>query len=311
LTYRFATVDLTSPFAPAPLATVNLVVAGKALGWPNRIVATTVGGRRFAIVVGGVSGQGRLAVVEVTDPLNPVVQAIVDLEGSWGKSVTHGAGGTVYVGTPEGLEAYSVLEPSSPKLLGVLPSVVTGVGEAMVANGLAVGAGKNGGLSVSALLVRPSLGLSTYIVVDDNFQSVDGVPEFQGSVVPKDFETLTAELVLLEGGEGISTLTPAPSPDGTLVVPVTKGLLVPEPAPPSGAQLVLNRGLGDETAALLDLYGNGLIRPLLSIAARPQFATDAAISEGPPLLRVRLDLDAANNRLCLVWFDRLFVTVWR
>ena len=81
MTYRFATVDLTSPFAPAPLATVALVLAGKALGWPNRIVATAVGNRRFAIVVGGASGQGRLAVVEVTDPLNPVVQAIVDLEG--------------------------------------------------------------------------------------------------------------------------------------------------------------------------------------------------------------------------------------
>ena len=29
-----------------------------------------------------------------------------------------GPGGTVYVGTPEGLEAYSVLDPSAPKLVG-------------------------------------------------------------------------------------------------------------------------------------------------------------------------------------------------
>jgi hypothetical protein len=119
----------------------------------------------------------------------------------------------------------------------------------MVANGLAVGAGKNGGLSVSALQVTPSLGLSTYIVVDDNFQSVDGVPEFQGSAVPKDFETRTAGLALLEDHAAVSLPTPSSSPNGTLVAPVVKGLPLARPKPPSemlnGAQFVLNRGLGD------------------------------------------------------------------
>ena len=94
-------------------------------------------------------------------------------------------------------------------------------------------------------------------------------------------------------------MTPVPDTAKRHVANVAKGLQLPRPAPPkpNGAQLILNRGLGNEKRTMLDLNGLGLIRPLVSID------TGRTNRAGQPTVRVKLEVDLVNGGSCVVFHD--------
>ncbi|KKN62823.1 hypothetical protein LCGC14_0507750, partial [marine sediment metagenome] len=50
---------------------------------------------------------------------NPVVLSVVELQGSYGNSLAFGEDGTtVYVGTPETIEAYTLVDAGNPQHAG-------------------------------------------------------------------------------------------------------------------------------------------------------------------------------------------------
>lgn len=119
----------------------------------------------------------------------------------------------------------------------------------------------------------------------------------------------TAEILLYEANQVVTSLSATPSPDGMWVANVPQGLQLPRPPTTqelNGAELVLNRGLPDERAGLLDLYREPLVRPLVQIQVmRLDVPGGAVVTNlaGAPKMRVKLDVDPVNGTVCVLSYD--------
>ncbi len=85
----------------------------------------------------------------VSDPENPLVLLVIELQGTYGTSLAFDADGTtVFVGIPEGVEAYNLTDPDNPQLAGVIAATGS---VAIAPNDILVTAGQDLGLTTHRL----------------------------------------------------------------------------------------------------------------------------------------------------------------
>ena len=216
--FRFATVNLGTPSIPIAITDIPLELGGVQFGWPNRIELTTVNDRQLAILVGGGGGTGKLAVIDVTDTQNPLIQAFVTLQGSWGSSIAIDQDGfTVFVGTPEGVEIYNLTDPAIPVFAGVIDGLS---GEIAAADGVLVSANTQVGVQTAALrrtAVISEITPAPVIVQGSDLVTATDIT-INVEVLPQDARFDSTEVRIFENGVLLETLpTQHFSPKGKAV----------------------------------------------------------------------------------------------
>jgi len=276
------------------------------VGVPTDVGFAEIGGADLALVVGQgrVPGSdarvGRLAVVDVTDPKNPKLLSVTSLEGSNASGLALSGLDTVLVSTPEGVESYSFLNPSRPRLSGKLPGIAGALGDLSLANenAVLVSVGKNKELKLTALAVVPTLGIvpspvvtgeETLIPADPafgHFRKILQPGNFVVGRIPEEFEVTTAEVELLRETSPFATLPASVLPDGQILVRFEPGAALPMPSPRMRA--VLNRGTALEKFSAPEPV---LFAPLLF-----------GVKE---LVPIAIELDPVNGTSCLRFADTI------
>jgi len=243
---------------------------------------------------------GRLAVVDVTDPKNSKLLSVTSLEGSNASGLALSGLDTVLVSTPEGVESYSFLNASRPRLVGKLPGIAGALGDLSLANenAVLVSVGKNKELKLTALAVVPTLGIvpspvvtgeETLIAADPafgRFREILQPGNFVVGRIPEEFEVRGAEVELLRGSELFATLPATVLPDGQILVRFEPGAALPMPSPRMRA--VLNRGTALEKTSAPEAVP---FAPLLF-----------GVKEVVP---IAIELDPVNGTSCLRFADTL------
>ena len=158
LVANFSTVNVSNPYAPLMLETIQLVapppepgVEGLSMSYVTQVGSLIVNGRQLAVAIGAAGPQGRLAVVDVEDSAYPVVLAIIELQGGWGQSlVINPDSGEVFVSTPGGVEVLNLTDPYMPQFAGRMPGVS---GDTALASQILVTANAS---TIKTLLISPS-----------------------------------------------------------------------------------------------------------------------------------------------------------
>ncbi|HSF18160.1 MAG TPA: Ig-like domain-containing protein [Vicinamibacteria bacterium] len=145
---RLTTVNLqnapaASVYATTALATEPDPVDGSTIhmSQPSDTAVTHVGAQKIAVLAGGPmvkNGPGTLAIVDVTNPVEPDLLTVIELEGGWATSLAIDEdSSTVFVSTagrdtgefdnnanpimiPAQVEIYNLTNPANPELAGVM-----------------------------------------------------------------------------------------------------------------------------------------------------------------------------------------------
>jgi YD repeat-containing protein len=276
----FSSVNVSGGVAIPVLATLRLEKDGLTMGTPSRIGLTRVGDQDLAVAVGG----DGFAIIDVTDPENPVILSLNELQGSSGRSVSfNGAGTTVFLGTSAGLEAYNLSDPVVPEFAGVLSDLAVSFGDSGVAEDLAFSVDGDGGLKLAALGVIPLVVTDPPILVTDDAQRVVQPGRFLLQVVPPTFEVATAEVELLAADIVTETIPGVFGAGGFGEAPFDKGLSVPPTDP--RMQLIVNRGTQDDRRS-----------GRVSVPTVPLLTVE-------PTVTLRLEVDPINETTCLLSVD--------
>ena len=249
----FSTLDVNAVRAEPIHATIQLEKDGLSMS-ATRVGATRVGSRMLAVVVGRFSNEGRLAVIDVTDPAAPVILVLTALEGTAGRSLTFSADGqSVFITTPQAIETYSLKDPSAPKLTTKIPG-----GAAEVALAGPILASHDGEtVKLTALDIIPTLGiLPTPIVTDEALRTAQP-GRFTLGVIPKSVGVGTARVEILSGDQFVTSL-PGSIFEGSGETPFELGFPLP---PNPHMRLVLD---GDTSRQHVSLLAPIPTIPLLS-----------------------------------------------
>ena len=192
-----------------------------AMAFVSRIGLTSVGDIELAVVVGtsAASSRGAMAVVDITDPANPILLSIVELQGTAGRSLAIDTDGTtVFVGTQEGVEIYNLTDPAVPAFAGKLEGLT---GEVALAAGLLLSTGEEGIQTVALADIVTIRNITASAVIFDQGNPVtenDITVDF--GVIPADVEIVTAEVEIFKDGELLEVLPAQVSgADGVAVWP--------------------------------------------------------------------------------------------
>ena len=291
---RFSTVNVDNPFAPFVLATIPLEIALPGLdpismSYVRRVELTNVNGRHLAVAVGSGVSEGRLAVIDIEQPSNPVLTAIIGLDGGAAGSVVFtGDGTTALIGTSGGVEGVNLADPDSPRSTGIVSTRNADLGElALVGGDVLVSVGQEG-LNLTALSAIPVIGTDPPVLVTNDALQVLHPGRFVLGSIPKSFEVSSAEVVL-SSGEQVQQVLPVPHfADGVGTAPFDVGFVLPQPVPGSqekldpGMSLVLNRSLAKE-----------------KVSNRKKIAFTPLLHNVSTEVKVALEYDPRNDISCI------------
>ena len=216
-----------------------------AMGTASRIGLTTVGDKEIAIAVGasGSPSEGRLAVLDITEPRIPLILSIVPLQGTWGSRLAFDVDGTtLFIGTPQGVEIYNLTDPAAPQFAGMLEGLR---GDVALAQGVAISASLGDGVQTAA--ARPIAFLSgtdpRRIVVGEEPRAAEPF-KLLYRIIPPTYE-VEASAIDFRLGENTLSSIPAPVDEtgvGEVLLPF--GFLFPRIGDDVALpQLVINDGL--------------------------------------------------------------------